>query len=204
MEEILASIRRIIADDESTGKPAARGPEPPAAAPRPPEVRAPEPRPAVANSQADVDGLFATAEEPAEDVLELTPDMRATASLRPSIDAAEPRKPEPPAREDAVFDEADAPPRRPEPELRPRLVEMPAPQPETPPERLLSPATDQAVASAFSGLTHLILQRDARTLEDLVKEMLRPLLKSWLDDNLPQLVERLVREEIERVSRERR
>ena len=97
MEEILASIRRIIADDESTGKPAARGPEPPAAAPRPPEVRAPEPRPAVANSQADVDGLFATAEEPAEDVLELTPDMWATASLRPSIDAAEPRKPEPPA-----------------------------------------------------------------------------------------------------------
>ena len=43
----------------------------------------------------------------------------------------------------------------------------------------------------------------ARTLEDLVKEMLRPMLKSWLDDNLPGLVERIVRAEIERVSRGR-
>ena len=39
--------------------------------------------------------------------------------------------------------------------------------------------------------------------EDLVKEMLRPMLKAWLDDNLPTLVERLVRAEIERVSRGR-
>ena len=39
--------------------------------------------------------------------------------------------------------------------------------------------------------------------EDLVKEMLRPMLKSWLDDNLPQLVERIVKAEIERVSRGR-
>ena len=43
--------------------------------------------------------------------------------------------------------------------------------------------------------------KNARTLEDLVKEMLRPMLKSWLDDNLPSLVERIVRAEIERVSR---
>ena len=48
------------------------------------------------------------------------------------------------------------------------------------------------------------MPRDARTLEDLVQEMLRPLLKSWLDGNLPRLVERLVRAEIERVSRDRR
>jgi cell pole-organizing protein PopZ len=41
------------------------------------------------------------------------------------------------------------------------------------------------------------------TLEDLVKQMLRPMLKDWIDDNLPQLVERLVRAEIERVSRGR-
>jgi cell pole-organizing protein PopZ len=48
-----------------------------------------------------------------------------------------------------------------------------------------------------------VLVQNARTLEDLVKEMLQPLLKSWLDDNLPGLVERLVRAEIERVSRGR-
>jgi cell pole-organizing protein PopZ len=43
--------------------------------------------------------------------------------------------------------------------------------------------------------------QNATTLEDLVKEMLRPMLKTWLDDNLPSMVERLVRAEIERVSR---
>jgi cell pole-organizing protein PopZ len=43
--------------------------------------------------------------------------------------------------------------------------------------------------------------QNARTLEDLVREMLRPMLKVWLDDNLPGMVERLVRAEIERVSR---
>ena len=48
-----------------------------------------------------------------------------------------------------------------------------------------------------------VLGNNARTLEDLVKEMLRPMLKSWLDDNLPGLVERIVRAEIERVSRGR-
>jgi hypothetical protein len=48
-----------------------------------------------------------------------------------------------------------------------------------------------------------VLVQNARTLEDLVREMLAPLLKTWLDDNLPGLVERLVRAEIERVSRGR-
>jgi cell pole-organizing protein PopZ len=48
-----------------------------------------------------------------------------------------------------------------------------------------------------------VLSNNARTLEDLVKEMLRPMLKSWLDDNLPGLVERIVKTEIERVSRGR-
>ena len=48
-----------------------------------------------------------------------------------------------------------------------------------------------------------MLGQNARTLEDLVKEMLRPMLKAWLDDNLPGLVDRIVRAEIERVSRGR-
>lgn len=69
---------------------------------------------------------------------------------------------------------------------------------------LLSRDSDAAVSGAFSALAHTILAQNARTLEDLVTEMLRPMLKSWLDDNLPTLVERLVKEEIERVSRGRR
>ncbi len=57
--------------------------------------------------------------------------------------------------------------------------------------------------SAFNSLANTVLSNNARTLEDLVKEMLRPMLKSWLDDNLPGLVERIVKAEIERVSRGR-
>ena len=68
---------------------------------------------------------------------------------------------------------------------------------------LISNETIAAVDSAFNTLAHTIIGQNARTLEDLVKEMLRPMLRSWLDDNLPGLVERIVRAEIERVSRGR-
>jgi cell pole-organizing protein PopZ len=68
---------------------------------------------------------------------------------------------------------------------------------------LLSPATTDAVDSAFDALAQTVLVQNSRTLDDLVREMLRPMLKAWLDDNLPTMVERLVRAEIERVSRGR-
>ena len=71
------------------------------------------------------------------------------------------------------------------------------------PGPILSSETDLAVARAFNSLSRTVLSDNARTLEDLVTEMLRPLLKAWLDDNLPPLVERLVRMEIERVARGR-
>ena len=70
-------------------------------------------------------------------------------------------------------------------------------------QQILSRSTVSAVESAFNTLAHTVLSNNARTLEDLVKEMLRPMLKSWLDDNLPGLVERIVKAEIERVSRGR-
>src|SRR5262249_49978842 len=68
-------------------------------------------------------------------------------------------------------------------------------------ESLISPATTAAVDSAFNTLAQTVLVQNGRTLEDLVRELLRPMLKTWLDDNLPNMVERLVRAEIERVSR---
>ena len=75
---------------------------------------------------------------------------------------------------------------------------------QTGPERsLLSSSTTAAVDSAFNSLAHTVLVQNSRTLDDLVREMLRPMLKAWLDDNLPNMVERLVRAEIERVSRGR-
>ena len=67
----------------------------------------------------------------------------------------------------------------------------------------MSASTSAAVDSAFNTLAQTVLVQNARTLEDLVREMLRPMLKGWLDDNLPGMVERIVKAEIERVSRGR-
>ncbi|HEY7247360.1 MAG TPA: DUF2497 domain-containing protein [Xanthobacteraceae bacterium] len=76
-------------------------------------------------------------------------------------------------------------------------------EPQAAEEALISANTTAAVNSAFNTLAQTVLVQNGRTLEDLVREMLRPMLKTWLDDNLPGLVERLVRAEIERVSRGR-
>ncbi len=191
MEEILASIRRIIADDET--KPAK--PEPVAAAPAPPPVveRAPPPRPVEPPRPAPPP--VAAQPEPVADVLDLTEAMAAVppAPAQPSssfrtIDGES----------DVVFSD-----RPPEPEPIRAVEEARRQFTQTTDRSLMSNSTMAAVDTAFSSLAHTVLGNNARTLEDLVKEMLRPMLKSWLDDNLPGLVERLVRAEIERVSRGR-
>jgi uncharacterized protein len=230
MEEILASIRRIIADDDASkstkpaeppkSPPAAAAPAPPPAAavpPPAPAVQPAAPQPAAVNDQNDIDSMLAEldvephppppmpeppqpAAAPAPDVLDLTEAMAAPApgpSFR-TIDAAS----------DVVFTEGAAEPQPPQP---PEPLPEPPPRspfavqrPLAPPERpLISPATVAAVDSAFNSLAHTLIGQNARTLEDLVKEMLRPMLKSWLDDNLPGIVDRIVRTEIERVSRGR-
>jgi cell pole-organizing protein PopZ len=97
-----------------------------------------------------------------------------------------------------VFAEAEPEPEASAPEPEP----LPEPSPVSA-ERLLSGSATAAVDSAFNSLAQTVLLHNARTLEDLVREMLRPMLKTWLDDNLPGMVERLVRAEIERVSRGR-
>ena len=87
---------------------------------------------------------------------------------------------------------------------RARAVEEPRrAAPDAAERGLISAATTAAVDSAFNTLAQTVLVQNGRTLEDLVREMLRPMLKTWLDDNLPGMVERLVRAEIERVSRGR-
>lgn len=84
-----------------------------------------------------------------------------------------------------------------------------APRPEQrPPQRpadvpLVSPQTDAAVSSAFGALIASQKLPSDEEITGMVREMLRPMLKAWLDDNLPVLVERLVRMEIERVARGR-
>lgn len=66
---------------------------------------------------------------------------------------------------------------------------------------LISAATVEQVSRSFSDLAAAFDGTERRSLDEMAEEMLRPMLKDWLDDNLPTLVERLVREEIERVAR---
>ncbi|AOO82666.1 PopZ family protein [Bosea vaviloviae] len=186
MEEILASIRRIISDDEA--KPAEAPP------------------PAVTDGDDELKALLAGASAVSaadDDVL----DLGAEANL---IAAPEP---EPPAEAQAESSDIDfleaaepAATAEPEPVLPQAFVPPPAPPPAASAPsfdmaQLLSDQTSSAVTSAFGQLAHTVLSNNARTLEDLVKDMLKPMLKSWLDDNLPTMVERLVRAEIERVAR---
>lgn len=194
MEEILASIRRIIADEDAA-KPAAKAEAKPA------------PDPNAALDQNSVDAMFATMdatppEEPAEDdVFDLTESMAAAPEPAPAFQAID-------GGQDLEFADSGSEP-LPEPPPAPKPVaEAPAPRPAPPPAApapppaegpLLSQSTAAAVDSAFNTLSQTMLIQNARTLEDLVREMLRPMLKTWLDDNLPEMVERLVRSEIERV-----
>ena len=133
---------------------------------------------------------------PDGDVFELTDEMAVPDPQPAPFHRVEPH-------DDLEFSEAvaaSAPPRAQHRHFEPPpLYESPA----APPPQILSRSTVSAVESAFNTLANTVLSNNARTLEDLVKEMLRPMLKSWLDDNLPGLVERIVKAEIERVSRGR-
>jgi hypothetical protein len=162
MEEILASIRRIISEDdveqsepieEEDGFPPQREPEPEPEIvaeepPPPPPEPEPEPEPEL---ELEPDPVPAPPAVEQEDVLELT-------------DRIEPLQ-----------------------DIEPALVSDP---------------TAAAAAAAFGHLSaSLLMPQDLRTLEDVVRELLRPLLKQWLDDNLPDIVEAQVQAEIERISR---
>jgi cell pole-organizing protein PopZ len=74
------------------------------------------------------------------------------------------------------------------------------------PDAMISPEATSVAASSFNRLSEQIFGREGteRSIDDLARELLHPMLKQWLDQNLPRLVEKLVREEIERVARRSR
>jgi hypothetical protein len=154
MEDILASIRRILSEEE-----AAAGPAPAPASP--------------------------TAES---DMLALETSMLVGEVPPPAQDRLDP-----PA---GPLADADAPPSLP-----------PVPEPPAgPASGLVAPTAAAAAVSSVGTLVRALADRQAMavhrggpTLEDIVREEMRPMLKAWLDANLPELVERIVRTEIERV-----
>lgn len=170
MEEILASIRRIISEDDAPEDAAAQ---------------------AVAEPEADEeDDAFAAAAEPEaeaeaeevsadseDDVLELTETYEAPESV-------------------SIGDiEAYAPSAAPEP----------APAAPSSGGGLVSERTESIAASTFGTLTsNLLVPHSDRTLEDVAKDLLRPMLQAWLDQHLPGIVEEQVRLEVERIARQSR
>lgn len=178
MEEILASIRRIISEDAD------------------PAAKAAQPAAATAGAR---DG----------DVLELTNIVHDDGSIGGSEPAP---APEPPRRR------AAPPPREPEPAPEPRVSRR-APPPEPPRQArhqsdfdmvekedrdsVLSTQATSAISNAFGALTR---ERDvgiggSTTLEDIVVQMMKPMLAAWLDEHLPEIVERVVQQEVERAAR---
>lgn len=152
MEEILASIRRIISEDEEEGAPEPAKPTPPArsgSGERAERTQSGEPSPP---AHAEEDGAKPHLET--EDVEMIK---------RNVAEAVE---------DDAILDESSA----------------------------------EAASAAFKSLSQSVRVSDGpgRTLEDIVVEMLRPMVNEWLNANLPAIVEEKVEEEVQRVARRRR
>jgi cell pole-organizing protein PopZ len=158
MEEILASIRSIIADDRETAPP--------------------KPSPAPAGPQIvyskDASATRPVSQSPARaEAAPVQPVEPVAAKVVWRLPGAEPV--------------AAAPP--------------PPPEPAAEEEPLLSAQTNQAVSAAFDALSASLALQGAELAENMTREILRPMLKTWLDEHLPTLVERLVRAEIQRVAR---
>jgi cell pole-organizing protein PopZ len=190
MEEILASIRRIISDEEEEGG-------------------------------AGGDGVTAASDD--ADPIELTQELKEDGSVV-DLSAAEPNQEEDrgeadPSLETASEKMADDKKAQGQSGKSGEDIELvesdeveeakaPAPEEEADDEGLLS---DSAASAAMASMSEVVAAAktttappsigDGRTLEDLAREMIAPELKTWLDQNLAPLVERVVREEIKKMVR---
>jgi cell pole-organizing protein PopZ len=204
MEEILASIRKIIADDQilpltrpATGIGTSRAPqgaveqvamdaqelhdeqydegeasEPPAQA----KAEAPRTSPSL-HTMSDFEAAFA--------------ELRPSFSAPPSIEKVE-----------EIQVQAPPEPAPVQPTPAPAAARAEPARPAAPDETaLVSPSTGASVSSAFNALATTMFLQNTGMVEEAIRDMMRPMLKQWLDDNLPTMVERLVRAEIERVAR---
>lgn len=204
MEEILASIRKIISDDDPSAQP-----ETPAARVRESDVQ-------IQDAENDdfeddaFDDLIEIEDETVESVLAATepgpvsqpepePDMSIDAfadDLMDDIDPVEEAK----AIADPAPEPVAPPPVAAEPSPAKRIEEMPA-SPKYEQTILTEESTADAAAGALGKLISRMDLGGDNTLEGLVREMLKPMIKEWLDDNLPKIVEEKVEAEVQRIAR---
>ncbi len=189
MEDILASIRRILSEDENAGgkpaEPARHEPVTPVE-PHSPEV-------------FNLDASMIVDEQPQRSE-PVSPEGSRLETVYPEPIRPEPFRampPEPPP----------APPPAPAQQLAvsPQLG-LSQPSPNASPDTLVAPAAAAAAAMSIGSLRRTLeMERQPSprgagiTVEEMVREELRPMLKTWLDENLAPIVERVVRAEIERV-----
>ena len=196
MEEILASIRRIISEDDE--EPAAETAEEPADAPEPDPEPSAEPAEEEGvlelteddleedASQDDIDNMFDTMDETEEDdklVLEDEPEAEAEEPEPETEPAVETEKVAATPSMDMGIDDVD---------------------PAEADDALVSAEAGDIIMGQFDALSARLTtgyQGSGNTLEDLVRELLRPMLKEWLDVNLPEIAERMVAKEIARLAR---
>lgn len=204
MDDILASIRKIISDDEARAQVTGQG-----------TSQAGSAASATPGDATITRGTRASQANGREDVLLLTDLIE---DPKPSADP--PPTPIPVPRIDPVH-ASEMPQPNVEIMSPPISSTPPAPTPgASEPSSLVESTVAGATSSAFERLSQAMKERSApppqlapssdpgpslgtggKTIEDLVKEMLRPMLKDWLDRNLPPMVERLVESEIERLTR---
>ncbi len=196
MEEILASIKRIIEDSDGVRR---AGPD-----------SAPSDTLEVPSAANDAD---------AGEVSAFSDEIGGLAKLAAPVGeafgpyvapAAAPFRSEP-AEVAPARPQAPAPARAEAPAAAPKTREpssviapfkpTPAPEPQAARSTILSDKAGRQVAAAFGELSDAFAASRKRSFDEIAEEMMRPMLQDWLDNNLPMLVERLVREEIERVAR---
>ena len=195
MEDVLASIRKIISDEDAAHT----------RLPPDPVVPAARPVPVPANSLSSASILTPPATvgrswgasppaipRPAPPQFGLS--RPAVALPVPPVAPAPEPMPEQPTLAVAARTKQDPTP-------TPLSVPAAAPFPSPDMGALLSAATTDSITSAFQTLTTSVALTNAETIDRHVRDLLRPMLRTWLDDNLPGIVEKLVRLEIERVAR---
>lgn len=177
MDDILASIRRILNEDEAGAQPTEAAEA--AAAPEPPEPVAPPPGPPPAPAVSMPERAPSPPPRATPEPIELTSDMMVTPPAQAAPEPMRPQMREAPPAPSMGMDDASG---------------------------LIAPAAAAAAAASVGSLLRAVssergsqVYRGGPSIEDVVREEIRPILKDWLDHHLPPLVERLVRAEIERV-----